>query len=385
MQTINAFLLTLHSILEPIKLFDQLASYYYKPPKSLSLGDQSSVEKGNLNKVQLRIIVVLNKWLEVHLRDFVKDKVMLDQFVSFYRKIENEKISNKLNNTIKKAIALSNTKKPTAPINAPISLLPALHGETSVDFFDFPALEIARQMSLLEFEVFKNVHPKEFHNQSWNKSSRYTEAPNITKLIDKFNVTSRWITSTVVRTKDLNCRSAVIAKWIQIADACKQLNNYNSVIEIVSGLSAAPVARLRKTWKLLEESVDSETGMKEMATFRNLSQIVSHERSYSKLREALHNTNPPCLPYIGVYLTDFTFIDVGNKDFLTSTNPSAEPLHNFEKRVLSASVIKEVLLYQNNGYSFHPIQEIQNAILFGKALSEDEAYNLSLVIEPREK
>ena len=383
MQLINAFLLTLHSMIEPQKLFDQLASYYFKPPKSL--GEQSIVEnKANLSKAQLRIIVVLNKWLEVHLRDFIKDKVMLDQFVRFYGKIDNAKVSNKLNNTIKKAVALANSsKKPNIPAGAPLSLLPPLFGEADVDFFDFSSTEIARQMCLIEFEVFKNVHPKEFHNQGWNKTSRYTDAPNISKLIDRFNITSRWVISTIVRTKDINCRVAVLAKWIQVAEACRLLNNYNSVIEIVSGLWASPITRLKRTWKLLEESVDQETGNKESVTFQKLSQIVSHERSYSKLREALHSVNPPCLPYIGVYLTDFTFIDVGNKDHLPSSNPKAPPIHNFEKWVLSASVIKEIILYQETSYSFHPIPEIQNVFHFAKGLSEEEAYAMSLIVEPR--
>jgi len=40
-----------------------------------------------------------------------------------------------------------------------------------------------------------------------------------------------------------------------------------------------------------------------------LSKLISNERSYKVLREELRNSVPPALPYLGVYLSDLTFIE----------------------------------------------------------------------------
>eukprot|EP01091_Cochliopodium_minus_P009843 TRINITY_DN2515_c1_g1_i1.p1 TRINITY_DN2515_c1_g1~~TRINITY_DN2515_c1_g1_i1.p1 ORF type:complete len:704 (+),score=208.08 TRINITY_DN2515_c1_g1_i1:52-2163(+) len=380
--TILAFLLTMHSMLEPVNLFDQLVSYYYKPPKSLLSKGESEPNKGNLNKAQLRIIVVLTKWMEVHLRDFIRDKTMLQNLISFASKIENTQVANKLNNTIKKVCTLASKKKHSVLSLAPPSILPTLYPDTEFDFFDFSVTEIARQFCLTEFEIYKNIHPKEFHNQGWNRSSKLTDSPNISKLIDRFNQTSRFITTTIVRTRDLSCRAAILAKWIQIGELCRQSNNFNTIMEIVSSLSSSPITRLKKTWKILEESVDPETGNKDYQTYLRLSQIVSHEKSFSKLRESLRLVEPPCIPYVGLYLTDITFIDVGNKDFLSNTKSNIE-LHNFEKRIICATVIKEVNIFQEIGYNFTPVPILCNMIIYSKPLDEEEAYKTSLMIEPK--
>lgn len=43
------------------------------------------------------------------------------------------------------------------------------------------------------------------------------------------------------------------------------------------------------------------------------------------MREALHRSDPPCIPYLGMYLTDLSFIEEGTPDFTT------DGLLNFSK------------------------------------------------------
>jgi len=68
----------------------------------------------------------------------------------------------------------------------------------------------------------------------------------------------------------------------------------------------------------------------------------------------LHNCDPPTIPYLGVYLTDLTFIEEGNKNIVD------RGLVNFDKCYLIAAVIGEIQQYQRIGYShITVVREIQ--------------------------
>lgn len=69
-------------------------------------------------------------------------------------------------------------------------------------------------------------------------------------------------------------------------------------------------------------------------------------------REALSHSAPPCIPYLGVHLSDLTFIEDGNPDTIRG-------LVNFTKRRFLFRVISEISRYQQNAYNLHPVPQIQ--------------------------
>ncbi len=42
---------------------------------------------------------------------------------------------------------------------------------------------------------------------------------------------------------------------------------------------------------------------------------MSSDGRFRNLRDALHRTDPPCIPYLGMYLSDLTFIEEGTPNF----------------------------------------------------------------------
>ena len=103
---------------------------------------------------------------------------------------------------------------------------------------------------------------------------------------------------------------------------------------------------------------------------------MSHEGSYREYREILHHCDPPTIPYLGTYLTDLTFIEDGNQN-MDGT------LINFDKRYKIAAVIGEIQQYQKIGYDFSPYPQIQFWLTELEAVDEEEAYSISLKVEPR--
>merc|ERR1712146_168540 len=88
-------------------------------------------------------------------------------------------------------------------------------------------------------------------------------------------------------------------------------------MEIISGLQSAAVYRLKKTWAGVRN--------KNINKFEEFKELMSNRGSYKNFRDALHHAEPPAIPYLGVYLTDLTFIEDGNANELGE-------LINFSKR-----------------------------------------------------
>ena len=50
-------------------------------------------------------------------------------------------------------------------------------------------------------------------------------------------------------------RASRIGFWIAVAARCRDLNNFNSVLQITSGLMKSSVYRLKKSWELVNKQV----------------------------------------------------------------------------------------------------------------------------------
>ena len=79
-------------------------------------------------------------------------------------------------------------------------------------------------------------------------------------------------------------------------------------------------------------------------------------------------------------MTDLTFIDDGNKDFL---KVDGKPLVNLFKRRLEFDVISKIQKYQTSDYNMQPVSQIQDLFDKIKMKDDDELYKMSMKIEPR--
>ena len=71
--------------------------------------------------------------------------------------------------------------------------------------------------------------------------------------------------------------------------------------------------------------------------------MVSSDDNFSNLRKTLSKCKPPCIPYIGTFLTDLTFIEQGHKDFV-------EGKVNFVKFRMIANILQQVKSFQSAPY-----------------------------------
>ena len=104
---------------------------------------------------------------------------------------------------------------------------------------------------------------------------------------------------------------------------------------------------------------------------------MSPTQSFKNFREKLAQPGLPAIPYLGVYLTDLTFIDDGNP------SEYGDGMINFTKRQLVAGVLNEVLKYQQSQFDIKPEEPLFSFLKEFPALDADALYKLSLTREPR--
>ena len=85
-----------------------------------------------------------------------------------------------------------------------------------------------------------------FINFFWNRE----KSVSIQKLIQRFNRVSSWVATEVLLAANIKKRASVIKHFILVAKACRDIRNYNTLLEITAGLNFSSVQRLRKTWKV---------------------------------------------------------------------------------------------------------------------------------------
>ena len=104
--------------------------------------------------------------------------------------------------------------------------------------------------------------------------------------------TSRWVTYEIVHRVQLKSRVSALEKLIKLAEELLKLNNFNGVMEILSGINSSPVRRLKKTWEGIGEHWQGR--------MKRLEELMSHDQNYKSYRAALHNCDPPTIPYLGM-------------------------------------------------------------------------------------
>jgi len=148
------------------------------------------------------------------------------------------------------------------------------------------------------------------------------------------------------------------------------MNSFNMQMAVMSAFGQSPIHRLKYTFlairpKLLESAQRFQT-------------LFSSEGSSRNYREAIKNVTPPAIPFLGVYLTDLTFIDEGNPKYVD------EKLVNFRKKQLEYDVIIQVLRFQESPFQFNLVPQISSMIKALPTMEENEMYDISLTLEPRE-
>ncbi|CAH0480396.1 unnamed protein product [Peronospora belbahrii] len=142
------------------------------------------------------------------------------------------------------------------------------------------AQEMADQLTLMEADqYFSKLDPRELTNKAWTRENKHRDAPHVMALIELFDATAEWVSSEILHPQlQAVERAKMITLFIDAADNCYQMNNFNTLFEITTGLSAPCIRQLNTTWSLVTAAVQEK--------YQCLQQVCSPDDNYRCYRQA---------------------------------------------------------------------------------------------------
>jgi len=398
---VSTFYLTFRLFTTPMEFAETLANRFDY------VGDSPEIA----GPVRLRVYNIFKGWLESHWRHDCDDVVMpfvmefaqqalskslptagkrLAELAEKVKSVHGHVVPRLVSSIGKTNTSIAQYSNPDSPMPAPIiskSQLAALKSWKStgygVSILDFDPLELARQITLKESSIFCSILPEELLATEWNKRSG-SLAVNVRAMSTLSTDLANLVADSVLQLEEPKRRATLIKHWVKIANKCLELNNYDTLMAIICSLNSSTISRLKKTWEVVSQRTKT--------TLENLRNIVDVSRNYAVLRSRLQNHVPPCLPFVGTYLTDLTFVDHGNQDTRKlDTGAGSIDVINFDKHVKTAKVISELQRFQIP-YRLTEVPELQTwmqdqlvRVRSSGEKSFQNYYRRSLILEPREQ
>ncbi|XP_053573197.1 rap guanine nucleotide exchange factor 6 [Bombina bombina] len=201
--------------------------------------------------------------------------------------------------------------------------------ESIISLLQLSTIEVATQLSMRDFDLFRNIEPTEYIDELFKLDSK-TGSTRLKQFEEVINQETFWVATEILKESNQLKRMKIVKHFIKIALHCRECKNFNSMFAVISGLNLAPVARLRGTWEKLPSKYEK--------LLRDLQDLFDPSRNMAKYRNILSSQSmqPPIIPLFPVVKKDITFLHEGN-------DSKVDGLVNFEKLRMIAKEIRHVV------------------------------------------
>ncbi|OBA24093.1 cell division control protein 25 [Metschnikowia bicuspidata var. bicuspidata NRRL YB-4993] len=377
------FLISFATIMSISELLDLLIQrFQIEAPEGLSYEEYLQWTQMKQDRIRLKVLNMMKLILENHWSESFNIVSVLQKWLKFLNRpeVQTFPITKRLVQDIERVQngetvstgpqPLKATEKAPAPLIKGFSL-------RKTRLLDIEYVELARQLTLREFKLYCNISKLSCIHKVWGKRSGVNESiSSIQNFIRSSNQLTNFVAYLILRKDDTRKRVKVIRYFVQVAEWCRQYNNFSSMTAIISALYSSPIHRLKRTWAFVTKDITNR--------LQNMNKLMNSSRNFNEYRDMLKFIGSElCVPFFGVYLSDLTFVYHGNPDHLLNRTRMV----NFAKRAKTVEIVTGIDRFKHVHYNFHLVPDIQTFIdlWFDKCPTIDEQYQLSLNIEPREE
>uniref|UniRef100_A0A671U142 RAS guanyl releasing protein 2 n=1 Tax=Sparus aurata TaxID=8175 RepID=A0A671U142_SPAAU len=241
----------------------------------------------------------------------------------------------------------------------------------SLLFDHLDSCELAEHLTYLEYKSFCKILFQDYH--SFVMHGCTVDNPILERFITLFNSVSQWIQLMVLSKPTAPQRAAVISHFIRVAQKLLQLQNFNTLMAVVGGLSNSSISRLKDT----QSHISAETNK----VFNNLIELVTSCGNYSQYRKRFSECAGFRFPILGVHLKDLIAVHVALPDWADKEKTRV----NLTKTQQLYAILRELAQIQNTPPSIDANPDLLNllTVSLDQYHTEEEIYQMSLQREPR--
>ncbi|KAF2068693.1 hypothetical protein CYY_009983, partial [Polysphondylium violaceum] len=361
----KAFLYTHTSFTTSENLLKKLIQRYSVPNNN----NDPVYKREVVDPIRSRVCGVLKYWIDKCSWDF-KSGPGADKLVAAINNFIDGSLTRDANPNIKKLRSLLNQVRTTDSIyssDPPEPKVPKNIFSPQLSLAHIDELEIARQMTLIEYRLFRNIPPPEFliRITSFGEFQyNMANSPNLVTLLNRTTDVSRWVVYTVLNSDSKKSRAKMVEKFIKTIECLRNLNNYQTMYSIFLGFSNP----------LLQAMPDLFTP-RHKEIIADLENLFSKTDNYKNYRDALlKSPSPP----IGVGIIPLVLVLQEEIASIESQTPSMmNNLINFVKRQNLYNVISKIEEYQLRPYNLQPVHQISTFINKIQKVSDAELTELA--------
>ena len=341
-------------------------------------------------------LIILNNYILNYYKSEICNNIKLQLKIKIlYEKIQTQKISffnNEIN--IQNLINILISNPPDYKSLFELTKIPLISYEkennsmipnsNSSDLLkNWNEIEIARQLTLISYFIYKNIQCFELLSLNWKKENKKNLCPNLILFLNRYNILIRFFSEEILSYDKIVDRVDVIKKILLIIKSLYTLNNFNDIIILIHSFCHPSIKRLLKTWEKLDD--------KNILLLSNLSILCKNfnnfeniQKEFEKYKNNINNNDnnndkEGCINYLGIYLQKLINEEEKNKDYIIIKNNIK--LINIEKIMNVGKIIEDFQDSQNYNYNYKIIFGLSK-LAEPQILTDEELMNLSENLEP---
>ncbi|XP_061554451.1 ras-GEF domain-containing family member 1B-B-like [Phycodurus eques] len=353
------FLLSSRLFLHPYELMTRVCHLCVEQQRS---GD-TLLDKIRFREVAPKLVQLLTEWTETFPYDFRDERMMrclkdMTHHVARGDEYSWRAMQQMTQRLIKRLSALGQYEEAVAALSAvaterPVSLKSKRESVPRSDVLsvcDDPFI-LAQQLTHIELDRLSFIGPEEFIQTFALKDPlenhkgffRKRKTSNLEAYVNWFNRLSYLVATEICMPVKKKHRARIIEFFIDVAQECFNIGNFNSLMAIITGMNMSPVARLKKTWskvntdkfEILEHQMDPSS---------NFSNYRTALRGATQRSETAHSVQEKIvIPFFSLLIKDIYFLNEGCASRLPNGHINFEKLWELAKQVSEFLVWRQVI------------------------------------------